>query len=118
MWNRTFKKIEKALGFKLYKWQRNYIMMSSDYIPYDRGCGATTAFILRHLLDYGEKIGTYQDSLLFKSYKNINYNLYFNIFPVDRDRDCYSDYVFKYYPNYVIKIDRLLKSVGIDTCFR
>lgn len=30
---KTLKKVEKALGIKLYDWQRDYIMLESDFIP-------------------------------------------------------------------------------------
>lgn len=45
-WDDLFEKIEKALGFKLFYWQKTYIMMTEI-----RRFGGTTANILRSLLD-------------------------------------------------------------------
>ena len=45
-WNDLFEKVEKALGFKLFYWQKTYIMGSEI-----RRFGGTTANILRSLLD-------------------------------------------------------------------
>lgn len=45
-WNRKFKEIEEALGFKLFIWQKSYIM-EGKYRQY----GRTTAEILEELLD-------------------------------------------------------------------
>ena len=46
------KKIEKALGFKLYPWQIEYILTGSQASrPIGRLTGATTAYIIRMLLD-------------------------------------------------------------------
>lgn len=45
-WDDLFEKVEKALGFKLFYWQKTYIMGSEI-----RRFGGTTANILRSLLD-------------------------------------------------------------------
>lgn len=45
-WDGLFEKVEKALGFKLFYWQKTYIMGSEI-----RRFGGTTANILRSLLD-------------------------------------------------------------------
>ena len=44
-----FMKIEKALGFKLYDWQKNYILEKSNEVVNKRASGKTTAHILRIL---------------------------------------------------------------------
>lgn len=46
-----FERIEKALGFELHKWQREYIMVGRTKAPPGRGNGKTTAYILRYLLE-------------------------------------------------------------------
>lgn len=45
-WNKRFEEIEKALGFKLFIWQKTYIIKREF-----RQFGATTAQILQELLD-------------------------------------------------------------------
>ena len=113
MKRQTFRKIEKALGFRLHDWQKDYISMKSDYIPDERGCGATTAFILRHLLNYGEKIGDY--SHLFPNKRPGMFPEYWKRFPCDRTEP--RRYLLDTYAYYVVEIDKKLKSIGIDTCF-
>lgn len=44
-WNKTFEEVEKALGFKLFHWQKTYVVGVSF-----RRLGSTTACILRDLL--------------------------------------------------------------------
>lgn len=111
MSKRTIKLIEKALGFKLHEWQIDYISMKSEYLPEDRGCGATTAFILRRLLNYGDKLGTY---IILEPY-NADKIEYWRQFPCDREYPL--KYRRSFYMFMVIRLDRALKSVGIDTCF-
>lgn len=45
-----FKRVEKALGFKLYRWQKELIIGKAGNAPMERKCGFTTAHILRNLL--------------------------------------------------------------------
>jgi hypothetical protein len=42
-------RIERALGFKLYEWQKEYILGRLNTSPYGRMQGKTTAHILRQL---------------------------------------------------------------------
>ena len=48
--------IEKALGFKLYDWQKDYIFNRSSHIPSGRRIGFTTAYILKLIISEGSKI--------------------------------------------------------------
>ena len=45
-----FRRVGKALGFKLYKWQKEIIIGEVGNAPAERKCGFTTAHILRNLL--------------------------------------------------------------------
>lgn len=49
----AFDAVEKALGFRLFSWQKEYIDLSCGYA--DRRTGRTTAQILHHLLNIDEK---------------------------------------------------------------
>ena len=49
-WNKTFEEVEKALGFKLFHWQKTYVVGVGF-----RRWGSTTACILRDLLWDAEK---------------------------------------------------------------
>lgn len=109
IWSKTFKLIEESLGFELYDWQKAYIAMDSDHIPDERQCGATTAFILRHLLNYGDKIGNYK-TIGSESVE------YWCAFPCDH-MEFASVYKHDLYPRMVMDIDNKLRSVGINTCF-
>lgn len=44
-WDNLFEEVEKALGFKLFYWQKTYVIRTAL-----RRCGSTTAYILRDLL--------------------------------------------------------------------
>ena len=48
-----FDAVEKALGFRLFSWQKEYIDLGCGYA--DRRTGRTTAQILHHLLNIDEK---------------------------------------------------------------
>lgn len=48
-----FDAVEKALGFRLFSWQKEYIELGCGYC--DRRTGKTTAQILRHLLNVDEE---------------------------------------------------------------
>lgn len=48
-----FDAVEKALGFRLFSWQKEYIDLGCGYA--DRRTGKTTAMILHHLLSIEEK---------------------------------------------------------------
>ena len=49
----NFDAVEKALGFRLFSWQKEYIDLGCRYA--DRRTGRTTAQILHHLLNIDEK---------------------------------------------------------------
>jgi len=49
----NFDAVEKALGFRLFSWQKEYIELGCCYA--DRRTGKTTAMILHHLLSIEEK---------------------------------------------------------------
>ncbi len=104
---KTLKKVEKALGIKLYDWQRDYIMLDSDFIPDGRRNGKTLAFILRILLNFEVKLP--QSSLTMKEYPRFEYLT----FPCDEERS--RDYRFRWYRQKVLEIDAMLKSAGIET---
>ena len=58
--------IEKALGFTLYDWQKNYLLGEPHEIPPGRAVGKTVAYIVKFLLTSKEPIklefiGRYQD---------------------------------------------------------
>ena len=113
IWSKTFKKIESALGFELHDWQKAYISMESDYIPEGRQTGATTAFILRHLLNYGEKIGYSKDIQRIRNVRNFDY---WREFPCDHP-EFTKAFLWDIYPSMVYKLDMTCKFVGLDTCF-
>lgn len=52
--NRTIRKINQALGIKLYEWQEKYIFGESEYIPSGRRVGRTTATIIKLCLSSGD----------------------------------------------------------------
>lgn len=107
VWSKTFKKVEEALGFELYDWQKNFISMEIDFIPVDgRANGKTLAFILRYLLNYEIQIKMYP--IMWKG------PYYEELFPVDMmwERNIY---VRDIYPKYIIEINEKLKSVGLET---
>lgn len=54
--NRTIRKINQALGIKLYEWQEKYIFGESEYIPSGRRVGRTTANIIKLCLSSGDPI--------------------------------------------------------------
>ena len=116
-WNKTFKKIEKALGFKLYDWQKAYISLESDFVPEGRCVGATTAFILRWLLNYGEKIekfDTYARHPEHLTGRGLNYWM---LFPCD-EATLSARYSVHIYPMTVAEINYKLQSCGMETCFK
>jgi hypothetical protein len=133
-WSKTFRLIEQELGFELYDWQKNYISMVSDNYPYEismstewyhgvpdriyyatpvHRSGFTTAYILRGLLNYGEKIGDY--SQILPPIRNMDDVREYRTFWCDYN---YSEqYTRNTFPRLVIKLDQMLKSLGLETCF-
>lgn len=49
-------KIEKAFGFSLYDWKKDYLLDKMDYMPAGRGNGKTFVYCLKLLLSDGEAI--------------------------------------------------------------
>jgi hypothetical protein len=133
-WSKTFQLIEQELGFELYDWQKNYISMASDEFPHEiitktewyygvpdrkyylepkHRSGFTTAYILRGLLNYGEKIGDY--SRILAPARNMDGVREYCIFWCDYN---YSEqYTRNTFPRLVVKLDQMLKSLGLETCF-
>lgn len=112
-WEKTFEKIERGFGFKLYDWQKDYISMKIDFIPVGGRCnGKTFAYVVRHLLNYEVKIGDYKHVF---GYIDQTGHQWWMRFPRDEFRD--HKYMNHWYPQYVIDIDKKLKSIGLDTCF-
>ena len=102
-WNKKFKLVEKALGFELKQWQKDFISMKSDTLHTDvRQSGNTTAFILRHLLNNEHQL------YLFGS--NIPEYL---LFPCDHD-DTYQ-YRNNFYGKEVIRLYDKLSEECIET---
>lgn len=50
-----FDTVEKALGFRLFGWQKDYIISDCAYTYASRRTGKTTAHILRHLLNVNKE---------------------------------------------------------------
>lgn len=48
--------IEEGLGFKLYDWQKDYVLGKPCYIPTSRGTGSTTAYIIKLIISEGKPI--------------------------------------------------------------
>lgn len=48
-WDKAFKEVERALGFRLFAWQKDFIQQT-DPVNYGRRSGKTTAYILKLLL--------------------------------------------------------------------
>ena len=107
IWSKTFEKVEEALGFELYDWQKDYISMEIDFIPVSGRCnGKTLAFILRYLLNYETKLHNHP-KLWHGPY-------YDNLFPVDMMWENHI-YVYDIYPKYIIEINEKLRAVGLET---
>ena len=78
------RKIEKAFGFSLYDWQKDYLLENHYKFPYGRRCsGRTFAYCLKLLLSDGEPI-KHRD--LFK-YKDENHGTHYDSWFVRYIRD-------------------------------
>ena len=111
-WNKKFKLIEKALGFELKQWQRDYISMKTDFIlETRRQTGKTTAFILRHLLNYENQL--YMHIVYCRGYQDIPECL---CFPCDNDKpERMNEYYTNFYVYEVMSLYNKLHTVGIKT---
>lgn len=90
--------IEKALGFELYKWQRDYLLGGTYEEPAGRRVGRTTAYIVKLLLTNERVIDSnkYKDIQLYK----------------DHSSQFYGDF----FKHEMRMIDDKLTSVGLRTC--
>lgn len=88
--------IEKALDFKLYDWQRAYLLGEPHKIPHERATGKTTAYIVKLLLTNKEPIDIKRDAPKYKDHKCSHYTYWFR--------------------NEMKYIDDKLTDVGLNTC--
>ena len=111
-WDKKFKLIDKALGFKLNQWQKDYISMKIDFIPETgRQTGKTIAFILRHLLNYEDQL--YIHAFYVRGYEQVPD---YSIFPCDCPNVAtVKQYYDNFYIKEVIKIQTKLHKVGLKT---
>lgn len=99
---RTIHLIEKALGFKLYRWQRNYLYLDDMKVNTDyRHCGNSTIYIVKQLLTLDMEINLKHSSNDIK-------------FLIDYNPE--SNTVRRMMKPMIETIDRKLKSVGFKTC--
>lgn len=101
-----FKKVEEALGFELYDWQKDYISGKCEMIKGGRANGKTLAFVLKQLLVYEKKI----------PYISKYPDFYKNGFKCDRWTPM--NYVAIWFPRYVHEIAKKLYDNGVDICFK
>lgn len=95
------KKIEKALGFKLYPWQTNYLLNDFALNRNYRGCGNTTIYAIKKLITINEEIDIDKtDDLL----KLIDY--------------CPSSIALKSLKKMIIDINDKLLQENIKTCVK
>lgn len=87
--------IEAALGFKLYDWQRSYLLGEEHVMPNGRKTGRTTAYIVKILLTNPEPIDIKLEAMKYKDHKEVRYTQFFR--------------------NEVYRIDEKLATVGLDT---
>lgn len=89
--------IEKAFGFRLYKWQRNYLLGNRRYRTKHRRNGNTFAYCVKLLLSDGEPIkiellkrGRYADEI-------------------------HGTYYRMWFAQYLLEINDTLRKAGLDT---
>lgn len=97
----TIKKIEQAMGFKLYPWQRYYLYFGFELSEYYRGAGNTTIYAIKKLLTLEEELDLNKDEDLFKL---VDY--------------CPNERVLHMFRPTISDINDKLKSVGLRTCVR
>ncbi len=88
--------IEKALGFKLYDWQRAYLLEEQHSKPKERASGRTTAYIVKLLLTNHEPIDIKFHAMRYKDHQGVHYTDFFR--------------------NFMREIDEKLTNVGLPTC--
>jgi len=72
--------IEKALGFKLYDWQRAYLLGESYAEPTERRSGRTTVYVIKLLLTNREPINIKFDAMKYKDHRGVHYTDFFRKF--------------------------------------
>ncbi|MEK3728629.1 hypothetical protein [Lysinibacillus sp. FSL W8-0953] len=87
--------IEKALGFKLYEWQRAYLLEKPYSEPLERVTGRTTVYVIKLLLTNREPINIKFDAMRYKDHSGVHYADLFR--------------------NYMREIDAKLTAVGLPT---
>lgn len=99
---KTIKRIEKALGFTLYRWQRRYLCLDDMKINPDyRYCGNSTIYIVKQLLTLDGKLN------LMWSSKDIELLI---------DHNGGSKMMQNMMKPMIESINYKLKSVGFETC--
>lgn len=89
--------IEKAFGFRLYKWQRNYLLGKRRCRTRHRRNGNTFAYSIKLLLSDGEPIKP--ELLEYGRYTDEFHGKYYRI----------------WFAKYLLDIDRTLKEAGFKT---
>lgn len=90
------RKIEKAFGFTLYNWQKDYLLGNHYKFPHGRrSSGRTFAYCLKLLLSDGEQI---KRGDLFK-YRDKNHGTHYN----------------SWFARYIWDINKILVAAGIET---
>lgn len=90
------RKIEKAFGFPLYDWQKDYLFGNHCKFPHGRRCsGRTFAYCLKLLLSDGEPI---KKRDLFK-YRDENHGTHYD----------------SLFTRYIWDINKILVSAGLET---
>lgn len=87
--------IEKALGFKLYEWQRAYLLEKPYSEPLERATGRTTVYVIKLLLTNREPINIKFDAMKYKDHRGEHYTDFFR--------------------NFMGEIDAKLTAVGLPT---
>lgn len=84
--NDLIKKIEKAFGFELYEWQKDYLLDNGRMIRGGRCNGKTFAYCLKMLLSDGDKIRERELEELADEYHGNHYKIWFVKFIKDINR--------------------------------
>ena len=99
---KVISKIEKALGFKLYAWQKRYLFLDDMKINPDyRGCGNSTIYAVKKLLTLDKKISLNRHSNDIR-------------FLIDHRPEIIG--MQNIMKPFILDIDRKLKSSGFKTC--
>lgn len=100
-------KIEKAFGFSLYDWQKDYLLEKDSDIPWEqlikRGNGKTFAYCVKLLLSDGEPINKRE---LFKYIDDCTEYLISRI---------HNSSHYNWFANYCLDINNILVKAGFKT---